>query len=67
MSDLKNEKQILTATPDLQNLSVREVLQKIHQQDIKIKFVGSGQVSKTWPEAGEALNQDRQMTVFLKE
>ncbi len=67
LDDLKNEKQILTATPELKNLSVREVLQKVHQQDIKIKFMGSGQVSKTWPEAGEALNPDRQMTVFLKE
>ncbi len=67
LDDLKNEKQILTAAPELKNLSVREVLQKVHQQDIKIKFLGSGQVSKTWPEAGEALNQDRQMTVFLKE
>ncbi len=67
LDDLKNEKQILTAAPELKNLSVREVLQKVHQQDIKIKFLGSGQVSKTWPEAGEALNQDRQMKVFLKE
>ncbi len=67
LQDLKNEKQILTAAPDLKKLSVREVLQKVHQQDIKIKFIGQGQVSKTWPEAGEALNQDRQMTVFLKE
>lgn len=67
LQDLKNEKQILTAAPELKKLSVREVLQKVHQQDIKIKFIGQGQVSKTWPEAGEALNQDRQMTVFLKE
>jgi cell division protein FtsI (penicillin-binding protein 3) len=67
LDDLKNEKQILTSTPDLKKLSVREVLEKVHQQDIKIKFIGQGQVTKTWPEAGEALNQDRQMTVFLKE
>ncbi len=68
LADLKNEKQILTATPDLKNLTVREVLEKIHQQDIKIKFIGSsGKTSKTWPEAGAALGEDRSMTVFLKE
>jgi cell division protein FtsI (penicillin-binding protein 3) len=67
LHDFKNEKQILTATPELKNLSVREVLQRVHQQEIKIKFIGSGQVTKTSPEAGEALNQDRQMTVYLNE
>lgn len=67
LADVQDKKQILTAAPDLQKLSVREVLQKVHQQDIKIKFLGSGQVDKTWPEAGEALNPDREMTVFLKE
>lgn len=67
LADVQDEKQILTAAPDLKKLSVREVLQKIHQQEIKIKFIGSGQVQKTWPEAGEALNPDREMTVFLKE
>lgn len=67
LADVQDEKQILTAAPDLKKLSVREVLQKIHQQEIKVKFIGSGQVQKTWPEAGEALNPDREMTVFLKE
>ena len=66
MEDLKDDKQILTAAPDLNSLSVREVLQKVNQQDIKVKFVGSGKVDKTFPEAGEALGPDREMTVILK-
>ena len=66
VEDLKNEKQILTAAPELNNLSVREVLEKVQQQEIKVKFLGTGKVEKTWPAAGEALGPDREMTVILK-
>lgn len=64
--DLKNSSQMLTATPELQNLTVREVLQKVSEQELKIKFVGEGRVEKTIPESGEALGADRELTVILK-
>ncbi len=58
---------LLTAAPKLKALTVREVLARAAEQQIQIKFVGSGRVENTWPAEGEALNSDRNMTVFLKE
>jgi len=67
MEDFKKESQILTATPELKNLTIKEVLHKVNQQEIKVKFVGTGRVDKTSPDAGEALGADREMTVYLIE
>lgn len=52
--------------PDLEKLTLREVLRKINGHDLQIKVVGQGTVSETWPKAGEAMPGDRQVTVFLK-
>lgn len=67
LKKLKKEIQLMTAAPDLNSLTVREVLNKVSTQQIKVKFMGKGQVDQTWPAAGEALGEDRSMTIYLKE
>ena len=67
LKKLKKEIQLMTAAPDLNSLTIREVLNKVSAQQIKVKFMGKGQVDQTWPAAGEALGEDRSMTIFLKE
>lgn len=57
----------LTTVPDYKDLSVREVLQQTANQNIKIKMIGRGKVDQTLPAAGEALSEDRTMTIILKE
>ncbi len=61
------ENSLLMSAPKLKSLTIREVLAQASEQQIQIKFVGSGRVESTWPAEGEALNADRNMTVFLKE
>ena len=65
--DLKTEIQPLTAAPDLKSLSIREALRKASAQQIKLKIIGKGKVEQTTPGAGEALGEDRSMTLILKE
>lgn len=52
--------------PYMKSLSVREVLNIAAEQKISVKLIGEGEVESTKPEAGEALNNLRQMTVILK-
>ena len=66
-ADLNNMAPVLTAVPDFKDLSVREVLQKTANQNIKLKMIGRGKVDQTLPAAGEAFGEDRTMTVILKE
>lgn len=63
---LNTHSEMLTSAPQFKSLSVREVLAKAAEQQIQVRFVGSGHVESTWPEAGETLSDDRNMTVFLK-
>ncbi|OFZ31546.1 MAG: cell division protein [Bdellovibrionales bacterium RIFCSPHIGHO2_01_FULL_40_29] len=65
--ELLDENSILTAAPKLKALTVREVLSRASEQQIQVKFVGTGRVESTWPAEGEALGADRNMTVYLKE
>ncbi len=59
---------ILTSAPELKTLSLREVIQKTAEKEIKLKIIGSsGRVYRTSPEAGEALGPERHMTIYLKE
>jgi cell division protein FtsI (penicillin-binding protein 3) len=59
---------VLTSAPELKALSLREVIQKTADKEIKLKIIGSGgRVYKTSPEAGEAFGPDRNMTIYLKE
>lgn len=68
LDELKNISSITTAAPDLNSLSLREVLSKASEESIVLKVVGSvGTIQKTEPAAGEALGSDRKMTVYLKE
>lgn len=60
-TDLQN------TAPHLKSLTVREVLSRASDQQIQVKFIGSGRVESTWPAEGEPLSADRNMSVFLKE
>ncbi len=52
--------------PYLKNLTMREVLNVASEQNIQIKFVGAGRVDTTYPDQGQTLDTDRNMTVILK-
>lgn len=66
-ADLNKPTALLTTVPDFKDLSMREVLQQTANQNIKIKMIGRGKVEQTSPAAGEALGEDRTMTIMLKE
>ncbi len=66
-ADLNNTTPTLTTVPDFKDLSMREVLQKTANQNIKVKMIGRGKVEQTHPAAGEAFGEDRTMTLILKE
>lgn len=66
-ADLNKTTTTLTTVPDFKDLSMREVLQQAANQNIKIKMIGRGKVDQTVPAAGEALSEDRTMTIILKE
>ncbi|MCM2353433.1 MAG: penicillin-binding transpeptidase domain-containing protein [Pseudobdellovibrio sp.] len=66
-ADLNKTTTTLTTVPDFKDLSMREVLQQAANQNIKIKMIGRGKVDQTVPAAGEALAEDRTMTIILKE
>ncbi|MEQ1721679.1 MAG: penicillin-binding transpeptidase domain-containing protein [Pseudobdellovibrio sp.] len=52
--------------PYLKALSMREVIGVVAQEKIQVKFIGSGKVESTYPEQGQTLGEDRQITVILK-
>lgn len=52
--------------PYLKTLSLREVISIASEQKIQVKFIGSGKVEATYPEQGQPLNENREMTVILK-
>lgn len=64
---LKNSHPLITEAPQFKSLTMREVLEKAAEQQIQVKFIGSGRVENTWPAEGGALSADRTMSVFLKE
>ena len=61
-----NEKELSPVAPYLKTLSMREVLTVAAEQKIQVKFVGSGKVEATYPEQGQNLDADRNMTVILR-
>lgn len=66
--ELGNLSSVLTAAPELKSLSLREVIQRTADKEIKLKVIGSsGRVYRTSPEAGEALGPERNMVIYLKE
>ena len=64
---LKEITSLLATAPKLKYLTVREVLSRASEQQLQIKFIGSGRVDSTWPAEGAQLTNDRSMSVFLKE
>jgi cell division protein FtsI (penicillin-binding protein 3) len=52
--------------PSLLNLSLRQALEKMQGQSVKIKAVGQGQVIGTFPREGEPLRDDETVTIFLQ-
>ncbi len=66
-ADLNNTTATLTTVPDFKDLSIREVLKRTANQNIKLKMIGRGRVEQTQPAAGEAFGDDRTMTLILKE
>jgi cell division protein FtsI (penicillin-binding protein 3) len=52
--------------PYLKSLTMREVISVVSQENIQVKFIGSGKVESTYPEQGQLLGEDRQITVILK-
>lgn len=65
-SSLLDEKQPTLYAPYLKTLTLREVIGIASEEKIRVKFVGSGKVESTYPEQGQPLNEEREMTVILK-
>lgn len=64
---LVTESKILTSAPNLKNLSIREVIDRVNENQIKVRFIGVGnKVESTTPAEGEALDAERKMTIFLE-
>jgi cell division protein FtsI (penicillin-binding protein 3) len=65
----KHQKNIIPfyTVPDLSNLTVREVIQRLEGQNLDVKFEGQGSVQMVIPSVGEALPEDRKLRVILKE
>lgn len=59
-------KGLSAVAPYMKTLTLREVLSIAADEQLKIKFVGSGAVESTVPEQGQPLDELRQMTVILK-
>lgn len=62
----ENKNTKASTVPYLKSLSMREVIAIAAEEKIQIKFLGSGKVESTYPEQGQSLGADRQLTVILK-
>lgn len=51
--------------PNLKGLSLREVLSRVNNKDIKLNIHGSNRVIKTIPIAGQALPENKTITLIL--
>jgi hypothetical protein len=58
--------QTVETVPDLQGLSLREVLRRVNGTDLQIQVRGTGLVSETYPTAGEVVPDSRTIQVLLK-
>lgn len=52
--------------PELKNLTLREVLQKVQGQGIQLDVNGQGVVSEVFPSVGEPLSEDKKIKIILK-
>lgn len=62
----ENSNKPFVNAPELRNLTVREVFQKVHGQDIQLHIQGQGVVAETLPAAGDPLGDDKVLKVILK-
>lgn len=60
------EPQPVEQVPAFAGLTLREVLRKVNGKDLKLRVIGQGLVSTTFPAAGEPVPADREVTVLLK-
>ncbi|MFN7454061.1 MAG: penicillin-binding protein [Pseudobdellovibrionaceae bacterium] len=58
--------QTVETVPDLQGLSLREVLRRVNGTDLQIQVRGTGLVAETYPTAGEVVPDSRTIQVLLK-
>lgn len=52
--------------PNLQGLSMREVMSHIQKQDLDVQVYGSGYLSKTVPEIGEKITDQTKLRLYFK-
>lgn len=65
ITELKPEIPHWKEMPPLRGLTLKEVLQNLRGQDIKVKMVGKGRVERTYPEEGRPLT--REIQIYFKE
>ncbi len=53
--------------PDLKDLTLRQVIRKIQGHEVRLKRVGSGKVIETWPPAGQEIQADSTLILYMKE
>lgn len=56
----------LDYVPDLKDLSLRDVMRKVQGQEVKMKTIGQGKVIHTWPKAGEPLQDNETLVIFME-
>lgn len=56
----------MTVVPDLNGLSVREVMRRVNGTDLQLKVTGQGLVSEIYPAVGSALGPEKKITVILR-
>lgn len=60
------EIQKVSEIPELKNLTLREVYNKVRGQDLQIRVVGSGVVQEVSPPSGGPIPEDKKITIILK-
>ena len=55
-----------TKVPKMEGLSLREVMRKLRPQGLSSEIYGSGRLSKTYPEQGEALPRNGKLKLYFK-
>lgn len=53
--------------PDLKDLTLRQVIRKIQGHEIKLKTVGTGRVVQTSPRAGDEIQDDSTLVLYMQE
>jgi cell division protein FtsI (penicillin-binding protein 3) len=65
LSDSENKE--MRVLPDLKDLTLRQVIRKIQGHEINIKTVGAGKVFETSPKAGDEIQDNGTLVIYLKE